>query len=142
VADPAGETRELAAIYCKRGLNANLSRQVAPRLMEVDAIAAHARDELGLCDLAAARPAQAALTSAASFAVGAMPPVAVALFASRSHVTISVVTVTLLTLLILGLLGARAGGAPPFKAAVRVLFWGSLAMAVTALIGRSVGATL
>jgi len=140
--DEAAETRELATIYEKRGLRAELASQVAVGLMEADALGAHARDELGYSDVAAARPVQAAFASAVSFAAGALLPVLAAVVTPARYIAAGVTATSLLLLIILGVIGARAGGAPPVKAAVRVLFWGALAMAVTALVGRLVGATL
>lgn len=140
--DPAAETRELTAIYEQRGLDHELASQVAAQLMKVDALGAHARDELGFSDMAAARPVQAALASAVSFAAGALLPVFAAIIMPTRYIAAGVTVVSLLLLIILGVIGAQAGGAPPFRAAIRVLFWGALAMAVTALVGHFVGATL
>ncbi len=110
--------------------------------MEVDALGAHARDELGLSDQTAPRPMQAATASAASFVAGAVLPVVAALLTPHAYVALGVAVASLVVLIALGVVGARAGGAPPFKAAIRTAFWGSVAMAVTALIGRAVGAEL
>jgi len=140
--DSTAETRELAAIYEKRGLDHELANQVAVQLMAVDALGAHARDELGFSDMAAARPVQAAFASAISFAAGALLPVLAAIVTPARYIAAGVTVVSLLLLIILGVIGAQAGGAPLFKAAIRVLFWGALAMAVTALVGHLVGATL
>ena len=140
--DAAAETRELAAIYQRRGLDPDLAHRVAVQLMEADALGAHARDELGYSDVAAARPVQAALASAGSFATGALLPVLAAVAVPAPYIAAAVTAVSLLLLIVLGVIGAQAGGAPPFKAAVRVLFWGALAMAVTALVGKLAGATL
>ncbi len=140
--DPEAEARELAAIYVARGLTCELAEQVAGQLMAHDAIGAHARDELGLSDGAAARPVQAALASALSFAIGGALPVIAALTVPHTIVAWGVTATSLAALVVLGIVGAQAGGAPPVKAAVRVVFWGALAMAVTAVIGRSVGAPL
>ncbi|KQM64931.1 hypothetical protein ASE75_07625 [Sphingomonas sp. Leaf17] len=137
--DPAGEHEELAAIYRARGVEAGLARQVAGQLMEHDALGAHLRDELGIHDAMAARPVQAALSSAASFAVGAAVPLAVALLAPPTLLAWLVPVVTLLLLAGLGAVGARTGGAPLGRATVRVAFWGAPALAVTFAIGRLVG---
>lgn len=134
--DPAGEERELAAIYVKRGLQPVLARQVAARLMEHDALAAHSRDELGITEHSSARPVQAALASAASFATGAIAPLVAAIVVPRDSLTLAVASITLVVLALLGGAGAKAGGAPVLRAAVRVVFWGALAMAVTAGVGR------
>lgn len=134
--DVEHEREELAAIYRGRGLDAALARQVALQLMEHDALGAHARDELGMTEIHAARPLQAALASAATFAVGAALPVAVAAVSTAAWRVPLVAGSSLFFLALLGGLGARAGGAPMRAAAVRVLFWGALAMAATALVGQ------
>lgn len=137
--DQQGEHRELAAIYVGRGLDPILAREVAVQLMKHDALGAHARDELGITDTHAARPLQAAVASAASFAVGALLPVLV-LLVTPLHSLIPVVAVTSLVFLaILGALAAHAGGASLVAGAWRVTFWGALAMAVTAGIGKLFG---
>jgi VIT1/CCC1 family predicted Fe2+/Mn2+ transporter len=138
--DPQGERNELAGIYMKRGLDRVLAIQAAEKLMAHDALSAHARDELGISDSNAARPVQAALTSAASFAVGAALPLAVAIVAPIPIAIVAVSISSLIFLALLGLLGAKIGGAHMLKAAVRVMFWGALAMAVTAAIGAVFGA--
>ncbi len=140
--DITGEREELAQIYVKRGVAPELARQVAVQLMAKDALAAHARDELGISEITTARPVQAALTSAATFASGAaMPLLAVVL--SPAGMIIPIVTVaSLVTLAGLGGVGAWAGGANIWRAAARVVFWGAFAMAVTAAIGALVGTTL
>ncbi len=138
--DRAGETRELADIYVKRGLDAALAMTVAEQLMVRDALGAHTRDELGISDLTAARPVQAALASAAAFSVGGAPPLGVVLAAPTGFESATVATASLALLAVLGAIGAKAGGAGMAKAALRVLFWGALAMAVTAGIGAMVGA--
>ncbi len=140
--DSEGEHKELQAIYEQRGLDPELARQVAEQLMLHDALGAHARDELGLSDLLGARPIQAALTSAASFAIGAaMPLAAAALVPDR--MLIGVVSATSLVFLaVLGGLAAKVGGAPVGKAALRVTFWGALAMAITAGVGALFGAAV
>jgi len=140
--DVTGEHAELAAIYVDRGLTPALAAQVADQLMAGDALAAHARDELGIFDATAARPLQAALASAVSFAVGAMLPVVVAALAPREWLT-TLVTVSALVLLAgLGALAARVGGAVIWRGALRVTFWGALAMAASALVGRLFGASV
>jgi VIT1/CCC1 family predicted Fe2+/Mn2+ transporter len=138
--DPKAETRELAAIYRHRGLDAALSLQVAEQLMAHDALGAHMRDELGIHEVMEARPVQAALASAASFALGAICPVLMAFLFRGAALIEAVVVTTLLLLALLGATGARIGGAPLWRGALRVLFWGALAMAVTAGIGHLVGA--
>jgi VIT1/CCC1 family predicted Fe2+/Mn2+ transporter len=133
------EHQELADIYVKRGVKPDLARQVAEQLMAKDALGAHARDELGISEISTARPIQAALTSAATFAVGAaMPLVAVLVSPGRLVVPI-VAAAALLFLAALGAIGARAGGANILRATARVTFWGALAMALTAGIGLMFG---
>lgn len=139
--DPEAELEELAAIYARRGLDANLAMQVAKQLMERDALASHARDELGITDMTVARPIQAAFASAATFAIGAALPILVVLFTPRTALIPVVIATAILFLALLGGLGARAGGAPVVKAALRVTFWGALAMALTAGVGTLFGAT-
>jgi VIT1/CCC1 family predicted Fe2+/Mn2+ transporter len=133
--DSKGEHKELAAIYVARGLEPALAKQVAAQLMAHDALGAHARDELGITDALSARPIQAALTSAASFAVGAAMPLLVAALAPESDLIPLVAGTSLLFLALLGGLAARAGGAGVTAGAIRVTFWGALAMAVTAGVG-------
>jgi len=133
--DSKGEHKELAAIYVARGLEPALAKQVAAQLMAHDALGAHARDELGITDTLSARPIQAALTSAASFAVGAAMPLLVAALAPESDLIPLVAGTSLLFLALLGGLAARAGGAGVTAGAIRVTFWGALAMAVTAGVG-------
>ena len=137
--DPAGEHEELAAIYRARGVDPALARQVATQLMDHDAIGAHLRDELGIHETLAARPVQAAMSSAASFAVGAAVPLAATMLAPPALLGWLVPVVTLLLLGALGAIGARIGGAPLGRATTRVAFWGALALAVTFAIGRLVG---
>jgi VIT1/CCC1 family predicted Fe2+/Mn2+ transporter len=133
--DDPGERRELAAIYVRRGLEPGLAKQVAEQLMAHDALGAHARDELGISETLSARPIQAAFTSAASFAVGAaMPLLAVALVPTSALIPV-VSGTSLVFLAILGGLAARVGGANVRLGAVRVTFWGVLAMALTAGVG-------
>ena len=138
-ADDQGEHRELTAIYEGRGLEPALARQVASQLMAHDALGAHARDELGISEIFSARPIQAALTSAASFAVGALMPL-LAVAAVPDSALIAVVSATSLVFLaILGGVAARVGGARVSIGAVRVTFWGALAMALTAGVGSLFG---
>ncbi len=135
--EPGAEEDELTAIYESRGLDADLARQVAQQLMAKDAFVAHARDELGLTEELAARPLQAAFTSAATFAAGAAVPI---LTIPPSVLLVS--TISLACLVVLGAVAARAGGAPAMVGAARVGFWGALAMATTAGVGRLFGASL
>ena len=137
---PAAEHRELAAIYVGRGLTPTLARQVAEQLMARDALATHARDELGLSELAPPLPLQAALASALSFSVGAALPLAATLVAAHSQTMFWVSTTCLLSLAILGMLAARAGGSPILPGTARVVVWGALALAVTAGAGHWFGA--
>ena len=137
---PEFERRELAAIYVARGLTPTLATQVADQLMAHDALGAHARDELGMSDVASARPVQAGLTSAASFAGGAVLPLATLFLTPPSHVVSVVAGASLLCLTVLGAVSARTGGAPVLKASLRVAFWGALAMGVTAAVGWLFGA--
>ena len=137
--DDKGEHIELAAIYVARGLDPVLAKQVAQQLMAHDAIGAHARDELGISDASRARPIQAALASACSFAVGAVMPLLVASMASRTMVIPLVAGSSLMFLALLGGLAAHAGGAGVLVGALRVTFWGALAMAVTAGVGSLFG---
>ncbi len=133
------EKKELAGIYVSRGVEQGLARQVAEQLMAKDALAAHARDELGISEITTAHPVQAALTSAATFSVGAAAPLALALV-SPAHWTILAVSVgSLAFLAVLGMIGAKAGGANILKPTIRVTFWGALAMGVTAGIGAIFG---
>jgi VIT1/CCC1 family predicted Fe2+/Mn2+ transporter len=136
------EHAELAAIYVKRGLDAELAEQVAKQLMAHDALAAHARDELGISDMTSARPVQAALASAATFAVGAALPLLVVLVAPKAALIPAVVAASIVLLALLGGFGAQAGGAPVIKAALRVTFWGALAMGLTAGVGALFGAVV
>lgn len=138
-ADPEAEVVELAAIYTARGVEPALSRQVAEQLMARDALGAHARDELGISDVSTARPVQAALTSALTFAAGAAPPLIVALLAPLNGLMIWVSAVALAGLMGLGALGAIAGGANVQRSVLRVAFWGVVALAATAGIGRLFG---
>ena len=133
--DPLGERRELAGIYVSRGVEPALAQQVAEQLMHHDALGAHARDELGLSDALGARPVEAALSSAASFAVGAALPLLVVLLAPASHLNIWIVATSLVFLALLGTASAWAGGAAMALGAWRVTFWGAVAMGVTAGVG-------
>lgn len=135
---PELEHAELAAIYRKRGLDRELAQRVADQLMAKDALAAHVRDELGITETLRARPVQAALASAASFAAGAVIPIVATLATAGRSSTVTIVT-TLVSLLALGGLAGYAGGSPVAKGAFRVAFWGALAMALTAGIGRLFG---
>jgi vacuolar iron transporter family protein len=139
-ADPAAEQRELAGIYVGRGLTPELAQQVAAQLSARDALASHVRDELGHSTELAARPVQAALASAGSFAAGAALPLLVAIGASGTASLYWIFGTSLLALAALGAVSARAGGADVWKATWRVSFWGVLAMAVTAVAGRLFGA--
>jgi vacuolar iron transporter family protein len=138
--DPVAEERELADIYRRRGLDANLAKAVAQQLMARDALKAHTRDELGLSEDFVARPLQAALASAATFSCGAVLPVLTAAFAPSSLLLAGVTTASLVSLAALGALAARVGGASVAVGTARVVFWGALAMAVTAGVGRLFGA--
>jgi VIT1/CCC1 family predicted Fe2+/Mn2+ transporter len=140
--DPVGEMHALAGIYEKRGVPADLALQVATALHDQDPLAAHVRDELGISHHSKARPLQAALTSAATFSVGAALPLATAALVPEAVISIWVVILTLLALAALGAVGARAGGAPMPRAIARVAFWGAVAMAVTAMIGSLIGAVI
>jgi len=141
-AQPEFEQRELADIYVARGLSRDLATQVAAQLMAHDALGAHSRDELGVSDIMGARPVQAGLTSAATFAVGAALPLISSLVAPAPYVASVVAGTSLVFLTALGALSARTGGAPVLKASARVAFWGALAMSVTAVAGRLVGAVV
>ncbi len=141
-ADGESERNELAAIYVSRGLDPSLARQVAEQLMTHDALTAHARDELGISDISTARPVQAALASAATFAVGAVIPLLTVLVVPKPMLIPAVVGTSILLLALLGGFGAHAGGAPVTTAALRVMFWGGLAMALTAGVGALFGAVV
>ena len=140
--DNKGEHKELAAIYVTRGLEPALAKQTAQQLMSHDALGAHARDELGITDTLRARPIQAAFTSAASFAAGAVMPLFVTAIAPGAELIPFVSGSSLAVLALLGALSARAGGAGVMAGALRVTFWGGLAMAMTAGIGRLFGAVV
>lgn len=133
------ERDELASIYVQRGLDPALAKQVAEQLMAHDALAAHARDELGISENLTARPVQAALASAATFAVGAGMPLITVLVAPETRLVSVVSIISLIFLACLGVLAARAGGAPIMKSAIRVTFWGAFAMALTAAVGALFG---
>jgi VIT1/CCC1 family predicted Fe2+/Mn2+ transporter len=137
--DNAGEHKELAAIYVARGLDSKLAKQVAAQLMAHDALGAHAQDELGISAALQARPIQAALASAGAFAVGAAMPLFVTAVAAPAHLIPLVSGTSLLFLALLGGLAAHAGGASVTVGALRVTFWGALAMAVTAGVGALFG---
>ncbi|MEZ6001972.1 VIT family protein [Hyphomonas sp.] len=136
---PEAELQELTDIYMQRGLTPETAREVARQLTEHDALEAHARDELGMSDAVAARPVQAAFSSAASFTIGAALPIAAAVAAPAGQITPVVAAVSLVSLGILGALSARAGGASKLRAATRVVFWGVAAMVVTGVIGHLFG---
>ena len=136
---PEAEQRELAGIYVGRGLTRELAEQVARQLTAHDALAAHARDELGITDLTRAQPVLAAIASAGSFAVGALPPLLLALLLPQSQLTASVFAASLLLLCLLGAVAARLGGAKQLHGALRVGFWGAVAMAVTGVAGTLFG---
>jgi VIT1/CCC1 family predicted Fe2+/Mn2+ transporter len=138
-ADDMGEHKELMAIYVARGLDPSLAKQVAEQLMAHDAIGAHARDELGISETLRARPIQAALASAGSFAIGAAIPLSVTAMAPAAGFIPLVSGTSLVFLALLGGLAARAGGAAVTKGAIRVTFWGALAMALTAGVGSLFG---
>jgi VIT1/CCC1 family predicted Fe2+/Mn2+ transporter len=136
---PAFEREELAAIYVARGVEPGLARQVADQMMAKDALGAHARDELGISEITAARPIQAAFASALTFSAGAALPLAVALLAPQGTIVAAVSATAIVFLAVLGAVGARAGGADVVKAVARVTFWGALALAATAGVGALFG---
>ncbi|MCF5093140.1 VIT family protein [Stenotrophomonas sp. PA-6-5C] len=138
--DPHSELDELTAIYRHRGLEPALARQVAEQLTAHDALGAHARDELGITEELRARPLQAALASAGAFTCGAALPVLTALLAPVQNVATATTVSTLAGLCLTGAMAARAGGASPTRGALRVMFWGALAMAAAAAVGRLLGA--
>jgi len=139
---PESELDELTQIYVGRGLDRTLARQVAEQMTRHDVLGAHLRDELGQSTRLAARPVQAALTSAVTFAMGAALPLGVAALTAGSNVSVNVSIASLVSLAVLGSVSARAGGASAVRAALRVTFWGALAMVLTALVGRLVGTVL
>jgi VIT1/CCC1 family predicted Fe2+/Mn2+ transporter len=138
-ASPEHELAELQRIYVERGLDPDLARRVAEQLTARGALAAHARDELGFSTMHAARPVQAALASAGTFAVGAALPLVVAALVPENNIIMAVSGSSLVFLAFLGSLAASAGGAGRVRGALRVTFWGALAMALTALVGRAFG---
>ena len=137
--EPVAEEDELTGIYVKRGLDKELARQVARELMAKDALAAHAKDELGISEITSARPLQAAVTSALTFSAGAAMPLLAVILSPASRITLFVSLSSLIYLAVLGAIGARAGGAGLLKPTIRVVFWGAFAMAVTAGIGLLIG---
>lgn len=139
---PEAELKELQAIYVKRGLDAPLALQVAQQLTVSGALSAHARDELGFSEMTTARPVQAALASAAAFSVGAALPLVTAALVPLGNAIMAVSLLSLVFLVALGMLAAQAGGASLIRGAVRVTFWGALAMLFTALVGKMVGAVV
>lgn len=140
--EPELELAELAGIYVARGLDPELARQVAVQMTAHDALAAHARDELGLVEMHAARPIQAAWTSALSFAIGAALPLCTAAVAPARAIIGAVAVTALVFLAVLGALAAQTGGAPVARGALRVTFWGAFAMALTAVVGKLFGAVV
>jgi VIT1/CCC1 family predicted Fe2+/Mn2+ transporter len=140
--DPIGEHEELADIYVSRGLDQALATKVAKQLMARNALKTHARDELGITETLSARPIQAALTSAASFAIGAVVPLLMSSLLPQHLLIPLVAIVSLVCLAILGGIAAQVGGAAIVKGALRVMFWGALAMAVTAGVGAVFGRTV
>lgn len=137
--DPKAEREELTEIYVRRGLDRELAQWVARELMDKDALGAHARDELGISAVSAARPIQAALTSAVTFSAGAAMPLAAVILLPAQSLVLGVSACSLVCLAVLGAVGAQTGGAHIFRAALRVTFWGAIAMGVTAGIGLLVG---
>ena len=137
--DPAFEKEELARIYAARGVELSLARKVAQQLMAKDALGAHARDELGISDISTARPVQAALASAATFSLGAAAPLVLTLLSPSLWLIPAVSMGSLVFLALLGMIGAKTGGAAMLRPTIRVVFWGALAMALTAGIGALVG---
>lgn len=141
-ADPDAEHKELVDIYVARGLTAATAEQVATQMATKDLLGTHMRDELGISEMVSARPVQAALTSAATFSVGAALPLATAFIVPQTSIVIAVSVASLLFLALLGAVGARSGGAAIMPATIRVTFWGAAAMGLTALIGRLAGTAL
>ena len=138
-ANPEQEHAELVTIYVERGLDESLASSVATQLMQHDALAAHGRDELGISDTLAAKPVQAAFASAGTFALGAVLPLLMVLMLPAPALVWGVAVSSLVFLMLLGILSARAGGAPVIRSAMRVTFWGALAMALTAAVGALFG---
>ena len=141
-ADEFGEEQELAAIYVHRGLEPHLAQSVARQLMAHDALGAHARDELGLSDQLAARPLQAALASAATFAIGALLPILAVMLPPEAWIVPVVSVASLICLAALGALATQVGGGSPWRGAMRVAFWGALALVATAGVGAFFGTTV
>ena len=141
-ADPEGELMELAGIYIRRGLEPKLAREVAVKMTEHDALAAHVRDELGIIEETKARPVQAAFSSAISFAVGAVLPLLLAMLVPVGYIIPVVGPGSLVSLAILGAVAARAGGANIYVGAMRVFFWGAMAMIATAAVGKLFGTSV
>jgi VIT1/CCC1 family predicted Fe2+/Mn2+ transporter len=139
VEQPELEKEELAQIYVSRGLEVGLAREVSRQLMAKNALAAHAREELGISEFSMARPLQAAAASAASFSIGAAAPLLLALLAAGNWLVVAVGAGSLLSLALLGLAGAYAGGANGIRPTIRIIFWGAFAMALTAGVGAIVG---
>lgn len=137
-----GEHRELEEIYVARGLQRELAREVATQLMAHDALGAHARDELGITDIFSARPLQAAVTSALTFAVGAAIPLLVVLLHPPQYIAFAITSISLIALVLLGGLAAKFGGANTFVGAARVGFWGAAAIAMTGAVGHFFGAVI
>lgn len=142
ISQPELERQELAGIYMQRGLEAKLAREVAEQLMAKDELAAHARDELGISETTTAKPIQAALASAVTFSAGAAAPLLVVPIAPLDRLIPVVIMISIVCLAALGALGAKAGGAPVGRSVMRVAFWGVLAMALTAGIGKMFGAVV
>ena len=140
--NPEFEKNELAEIYIGRGLNRDLAQEVAIQLMSHDALGAHARDELGLHEVNAARPIQAATVSAITFSAGAILPIAALLVSPTNMIIPAVCASSLISLALLGGMAARTGGASPIKGASRVCLWGAMAMAMTAAVGAAIGTVL
>jgi VIT1/CCC1 family predicted Fe2+/Mn2+ transporter len=136
------EVNELTAIYIKRGLDPELAERVAIQLMDHDALGAHAFEEMGISEMGAARPMQAALTSAITFAVGALLPILIVMFAPAIDLVLEVSAASLIFLMLLGILSAYTGGSSLFKGAFRVTFWGAMAMGITAGVGSIFGTVL
>lgn len=141
-ADPAEEERALAGIYARRGVPPDLAAEVAAALHKTDALGAHIRDELGISEHTEARPLVAAMASALMFSLGAVLPLATAALVPEAAISLWVTVLSLLFLAVLGAVGAKAGGAPILRAVIRVTFWGAVAMAVTALVGKLFGAVV
>lgn len=141
-ADPKSEREELAAIYVKRGLTSELADQVSDQLMKHDALGAHLRDELGITDTMTARPIQAAIFSAAAFTVGGLLPVLLVLLVPGSILIAAIAVLSLILLGLMGVAAARIGGASVLRSCTRIVFWGGLAMLITAGAGRLFGAAI